>query len=37
MRVLNIHGVGDVRLDPREPPTAGAKDVVVRVTRLDPR
>ena len=31
MRVLNIHGVGDVRLDPREPPTAGAKDVVVKV------
>jgi threonine dehydrogenase-like Zn-dependent dehydrogenase len=31
MRVLNIHGVGDVRLDPREPPKAGDKDVVVKV------
>jgi (R,R)-butanediol dehydrogenase/meso-butanediol dehydrogenase/diacetyl reductase len=31
MRVLNIHGVGDVRLDPRDPPKAGDKDVVVRV------
>ena len=31
MRVLNIHGVGDVRLDPREAPTAGDRDVVVRV------
>jgi threonine dehydrogenase-like Zn-dependent dehydrogenase len=31
MRVLNIHGVGDVRLDPREPPKAGDRDVVVRV------
>jgi 2-desacetyl-2-hydroxyethyl bacteriochlorophyllide A dehydrogenase len=31
MRVLNIHGVGDVRLDPREPPAAGDNDVVVRV------
>jgi 2-desacetyl-2-hydroxyethyl bacteriochlorophyllide A dehydrogenase len=31
MRVLNIHGVGDVRLDPREPPKAGDNDVVVRV------
>jgi len=31
MRVLNIHGVGDVRLDPRDPPTAGDKDVVVKV------
>jgi 2-desacetyl-2-hydroxyethyl bacteriochlorophyllide A dehydrogenase len=31
MRVLNIHGVGDVRLDPREPPTAGDNDVVVKV------
>jgi 2-desacetyl-2-hydroxyethyl bacteriochlorophyllide A dehydrogenase len=31
MRVLNIHGVGDVRLDPREPPKAGDRDVVVKV------
>ena len=31
MRVLNIHGVGDVRLDPRDPPKAGDRDVVVRV------
>lgn len=31
MRVLNIHGVGDVRLDPRDPPVAGDKDVVVKV------
>src|SRR5689334_16538431 len=31
MRVLNIHGVGDVRLDPRDPPKAGDKDVVVRI------
>jgi (R,R)-butanediol dehydrogenase / meso-butanediol dehydrogenase / diacetyl reductase len=31
MRVLNIHGVDDVRLDPVEPPTPGSKDVVVKV------
>jgi threonine dehydrogenase-like Zn-dependent dehydrogenase len=31
MRVLNIHGKDDVRLDPREPPKAGDRDVVVRV------
>jgi len=31
MRVLNIHGVGDVRLDPREPPKPGDNDVVVRI------
>jgi threonine dehydrogenase-like Zn-dependent dehydrogenase len=31
MRVLNIHGVGDVRLDPYERPAAGPKDVVVRM------
>jgi (R,R)-butanediol dehydrogenase / meso-butanediol dehydrogenase / diacetyl reductase len=31
MRVLNIHGVGDVRLDPYERPEAGPKDVVVRM------
>ncbi len=31
MRVLNIHGVGDVRLDPIEKPVAGDKDVVVKV------
>lgn len=31
MRVLNIHGVGDVRLDPRDPPAPGDGDVVVRI------
>lgn len=31
MRVLNIHGVGDVRLDDYERPAAGPKDVVVRM------
>ncbi|MBB5686769.1 zinc-dependent alcohol dehydrogenase [Sphingobium boeckii] len=31
MRVLNIHGVDDVRLDPYERPAAGAKDVVIRM------
>lgn len=31
MRVLNIHGVGDVRLDPADPPAPGSKDVVVKV------
>lgn len=31
MRVLNIHGIGDLRLDPAEPPMPGAGDVVVRV------
>ncbi len=31
MRVLNIHGVDDVRLDPVEPPAPGSKDVVVKV------
>ncbi|MFC3174605.1 zinc-binding dehydrogenase [Novosphingobium bradum] len=31
MRVLNIHGVDDVRLDPRAPPVAGAADVVVAI------
>lgn len=30
-RVLNIHGVGDVRLDPVDPPSLGSKDVVVKV------
>jgi threonine dehydrogenase-like Zn-dependent dehydrogenase len=30
-RVLNIHGVNDVRLDPVEPPTPGSSDVVVKV------
>jgi 2-desacetyl-2-hydroxyethyl bacteriochlorophyllide A dehydrogenase len=29
--VLNIHGVGDVRLDEIDPPALGAKDVVVKV------
>jgi threonine dehydrogenase-like Zn-dependent dehydrogenase len=31
MRVLNIHGVNDVRLDPTEPPRPGKSDVVVKV------
>lgn len=31
MRVLNIHGVDDVRLDPVDPPRPGNKDVVVKV------
>ena len=31
MRVLNIHGVGDVRLDPRTAPKASDNDVVVRI------
>ena len=31
MRVLNIHGVGDVRLDPYQRPEPGPKDVVVRM------
>jgi len=31
MRVLNIHGVNDVRLDPVDPPRPGSKDVVVKV------
>jgi threonine dehydrogenase-like Zn-dependent dehydrogenase len=31
MKVLNIHGVGDVRLDPYERPEMGPKDVVVRM------
>jgi (R,R)-butanediol dehydrogenase/meso-butanediol dehydrogenase/diacetyl reductase len=31
MRVLNIHGVNDVRLDPYERPEAGPKDVVVKM------
>lgn len=31
MRVLNIHGVDDVRLDPYDPPAPGSKDVVVKV------
>jgi 2-desacetyl-2-hydroxyethyl bacteriochlorophyllide A dehydrogenase len=31
MRILNIHGAGDVRLDPRNPPTPGDHDVVVKV------
>ncbi len=30
-RVLNIHGVNDVRLDPIEPPRPGNSDVVVKV------
>lgn len=30
-RILNIHGEGDVRLDPAAPPAPSAKDVVVRV------
>jgi (R,R)-butanediol dehydrogenase/meso-butanediol dehydrogenase/diacetyl reductase len=31
MRVLNIHGVGDFRLDPSEAPVPGSNDVVVKV------
>jgi 2-desacetyl-2-hydroxyethyl bacteriochlorophyllide A dehydrogenase len=31
MRVLNIHGVDDVRLDPVDPPSPGSADVVVKV------
>jgi threonine dehydrogenase-like Zn-dependent dehydrogenase len=31
MKVLNIHEVNDVRLDPCEPPEAGPKDVVLRM------
>jgi (R,R)-butanediol dehydrogenase / meso-butanediol dehydrogenase / diacetyl reductase len=31
MRVLNIHGVNDVRLDPADPPQPGHKDVVIKV------
>jgi 2-desacetyl-2-hydroxyethyl bacteriochlorophyllide A dehydrogenase len=31
MRLLNIHGVNDVRLDPVESPEPGSKDVVIRV------
>ena len=31
MKRLNIHGVGDVRLDPYERPEAGPKDVVVKM------
>lgn len=31
MRVLNIHGVDDIRLDPKPAPVAGSNDVVVQV------
>ena len=31
MRVLNIHGVNDVRLDPVAAPSPGSNDVVVKV------
>ncbi|MET0240276.1 MAG: zinc-binding dehydrogenase [Sphingobium sp.] len=31
MRILNIHEVNDVRLDAKEPPVAGDKDVVISV------
>jgi 2-desacetyl-2-hydroxyethyl bacteriochlorophyllide A dehydrogenase len=31
MRVLNIHGENDVRLDPVEPPAPGKSDVVVKI------
>ena len=31
MRVLNIHGVNDVRLDPTQQPQAGKSDVIVKV------
>jgi (R,R)-butanediol dehydrogenase/meso-butanediol dehydrogenase/diacetyl reductase len=31
MRVLNIHGVNDVRLDPTQAPQAGQSDVIIKV------
>jgi 2-desacetyl-2-hydroxyethyl bacteriochlorophyllide A dehydrogenase len=31
MRILNIHGVNDVRLDPTDAPKAGQSDVIVKV------
>jgi len=31
MRILNIHGVNDVSLDPKEPPKPGDNDVVIAV------
>lgn len=31
MRILNIHEVDDVRLDPYDPPKPGKKDVIVKV------
>lgn len=31
MRTLNIHGVDDLRLDPKPSPVAGSRDVVVRI------
>lgn len=31
MKVLNIHEVGDVRLDPHDPPEAGPNDVVLKM------
>ena len=31
MRILNIHGPNDVRLDERKPPVAGEHDVVVQI------
>lgn len=31
MRALNIHGVGDVRLDPKAQPVAAAGDAIVRI------
>lgn len=31
MHILNIHDVNDVRLDPREPPVAGDRDVIIKV------
>src|SRR5271156_5960200 len=31
MRVVNIHGVDDVRLDPVDAPAPGSNDVVVQV------
>lgn len=30
-RVLNIHGVNDIRLDPIDPPRPGSSDVVIKV------
>lgn len=31
MRILNIHGPSDVRLDDRKPPVAGERDVIVQI------
>jgi len=31
MRVLNIHGINDFRLDPVKAPTPGINDVVIKI------